>query len=110
MLALDRAGGYYFDTGDTVVFATGHTGFPDTVRVTFGEKWVKQMSTMWSLDEEGELKGCYRESGIPNMHFMVGNFSGARFYSKVVALQIKAQQLGLFGERYTLEKQRSCTK
>jgi hypothetical protein len=44
------------------------------------------------------------------MYFMVGNLSGARFYSKVVALQIKAQQLGLFGERYTLTKQRSCKK
>jgi hypothetical protein len=41
------------------------------------------------------------------MYFMVGNLSGARFYSKVTALQIKAQQLGIFGERYTIEKQKS---
>jgi len=37
------------------------------------------------------------------MSFLVGNPSGARFYSKVVALQIKVQWLGLFGERYTFE-------
>jgi hypothetical protein len=41
------------------------------------------------------------------MYFVVGNLSAARFTSKVTALQIKAQQLGLFGERYTIEKQRS---
>jgi hypothetical protein len=55
-------------------------------------------------------RGCYRESGIPNMYFMVGNLMAGRFYSKVTALQIKAQQLGIFGERYTLEKQRSSKK
>lgn len=90
-MALEKAGGYYFDTGasgkiasgdikvkngeierfdgpnvvfkdgtsaqpDTVVFATGYTGFPDTVRATLGTKWTKNMSTVWSLDEEGELK------------------------------------------------------
>jgi len=102
-VALDRAGGYYFDTGacakvasgdikikngeiaafrgatvvfkdgstakpDIVVFATGYTGFPDTVRMTLGEKWVKQMSTVWSLDEKDELK--YVHWGIiPHLHF-----------------------------------------
>ena len=93
-VALNRGGGFYFDTGacakvasgdikirngeiasfdndtvvfkdgsiakpDIVVFATGYTGFPDTVRMTLGEKWVDQMSTVWSLDDEGELR-CVR--------------------------------------------------
>ena len=40
---------------DIVVFATGYTSFLDTVRVTLDEKWIKQMSTAWSLDEEGKL-------------------------------------------------------
>lgn len=35
---------------------TGYTGFPDTVRATLGTKWTKNMSTVWSLDDEGELK------------------------------------------------------
>jgi hypothetical protein len=77
LMALDHAGGYYFDTGacakvtsceikvktgeiaafrgDTVVFkdgstakpgivvfATGYTGFSDTIRMILGEKWIKQ--------------------------------------------------------------------
>jgi hypothetical protein len=77
LVALDHAGGYYFDTGacakvtsgeikvkngeiaafrgDTVVFkdgstskpgivvlAVGYTGFPDTIRMTLGETWIKQ--------------------------------------------------------------------
>lgn len=39
------------------------------------------------------------------MFFLVGNLSAARMHSKTVALQIKAQQLSIFGERYTMEKQ-----
>lgn len=29
------------------------------------------MSTIWSLDVEGELKGAYRDSKIPNFYVMV---------------------------------------
>lgn len=54
---------------------------------------------------DSHYRGASRESGIPSMYFLVGNLSAARLNSKVVALQIKAQQLGLFGERYTMERQ-----
>jgi hypothetical protein len=44
-------------------------------------------------------RGVARESGIPNLFFLVGNLSAARMSSKLLALQIKAQILGKFGER-----------
>lgn len=44
-------------------------------------------------------RGVARESGIPNVYFAVGNLSAARMTSKVLALQIKAQQEGIFPER-----------
>lgn len=56
---------------------------------------------MWGLDGEGEIQGVARESGIPNLFFLVGNLSAARISSKVLALQIKAQQLDVFPERCT---------
>ncbi|ORY30774.1 hypothetical protein BCR39DRAFT_558455 [Naematelia encephala] len=143
MMALEKAGGYYFSTGgseminngqikvkqgeiasfdkdsvitfkdgstdkfDIVVFATGYTGFPDTVRETVGEQYAETFNPVWGLDEEGEIRGVCRESGIPNFFFLVGNLSACRLSSKVLALQILEQRLGIFGERYTYAVQKA---
>jgi len=84
---------------DVVIFATGYTGFPDTIRETIGGDWAEKFNPVWGLDEEGEIRGVARESGIPNFFFLVGNLSACRLSSKILALQIKAQQLGKFGDR-----------
>ncbi|KAK9459232.1 uncharacterized protein V1516DRAFT_686999 [Lipomyces oligophaga] len=140
MFALEKAGGYYFNTGcseriisgdikvkngeidyftetsvvfkdgsqlhpDVVVFATGYTGFPDTLAEILGKDYAKLLKPVWSLDDEGELKSVYRDCGIPNMYYMVGNLSAARFGSKILAFQIAAERNGLLGDRYTIEAQ-----
>lgn len=84
---------------DVVVFATGYTGFPDTIRATVGERYADTFNPVWGLDEEGEIRGVCRESGIPNAYFLVGNLSACRMSSKVLALTIAAERLGVFGER-----------
>jgi cation diffusion facilitator CzcD-associated flavoprotein CzcO len=92
---------------DSVVFCTGYTGFQDSVREILGEEYVKMMNPIWGLDEEVELKSVFRDCGIPNTYFMVGALNIARFNSRMIALQILAQRDGVFGERYTIEKQKS---
>ena len=87
---------------DVVVFATGYTGFPDMIRGTVGDKYAETFNPVWGLDEEGEIRGVCRESNIPNLYFIVGNLSACRISSKVLALQILAQQKGIFGERCEL--------
>jgi len=84
---------------DVVVFATGYTGFPDTVRATLGEEYVNTFNPVWGLDAEGEIRGVARESNIPNTFFAVGALAGSRMTSKSIALQIMAQRLGVWGER-----------
>lgn len=84
---------------DVVVFATGYTGFPDTVKATLGEKYAKTFAPVWGLDAEGEIRGVARESNIPNTFFAVGALAGSRITSKVIALQILGQRLGISGER-----------
>ncbi|KAM0747991.1 hypothetical protein T439DRAFT_328648 [Meredithblackwellia eburnea MCA 4105] len=141
MMALEKAGGYYFSTGgsemigrgeikvkngeiasfeggktvlfkdgsrqdfDVIVAATGYTGFDDVIASTIGPQFVAQRSAVWGLDAEGELQGVCRESGIPDFFFFVGNLSAARINSKVLALTIKQQILGIWGDRYTIAKQ-----
>ncbi|KAK9321837.1 hypothetical protein V1517DRAFT_325279 [Lipomyces orientalis] len=140
MLALKKAGGYYFDTGcssqivagnikvkqgeighftedsvvfkdgsiispEIVVFATGYTGFPDTVAQVLGTEYANIVKPIWGLDREGELQGVARDCGIPKVYFVVGGLAAARFSSKITALQIAADRAGLLGERYTIEAQ-----
>lgn len=84
---------------DVVVFATGYTGFPDTVRATLGDKYTNTFNPVWGLDAEGEIRGVARESNIPNMFFLVGALAGSRVMSKLLALQIAAQRAGKWRER-----------
>ncbi|KAK9462292.1 uncharacterized protein V1516DRAFT_674238 [Lipomyces oligophaga] len=92
---------------EVVVFATGVTGFKESCAETLGDKQTKNLKQVWGLDEESELNSCFRDCGVPGVYFMVGALPLGRFNSKVVAVQILAEQLGIFGERYTIEKQKA---
>jgi cation diffusion facilitator CzcD-associated flavoprotein CzcO len=94
---------------DVVVFATGYTGYDDQVRQTLGEEYAKSMSTIWDLDEEGELNGVFRDCGIPNCYYVVANLAWSRFNTRMTALQIVGERLGVMNDRYTLDRQRRGT-
>lgn len=143
-LAMQRAGGYYYNSGasdaiingdirmqpgeidhftedsvifkdgnvlnpDAVVFCTGFTGFKDSVSEILGEEYAVNLKPIWGLDEEAELRGVFRDCGVPNCYFMVGALNMARFNSRMIALQILAQRDGLLDKRYTIEAQKSGT-
>ncbi|KAJ7135908.1 hypothetical protein C8R44DRAFT_769283 [Mycena epipterygia] len=100
-------GGLKFENGselpaDVVVFATGVGDVRDNIRKVCGDKLADQCKPIWGLDEEGEVQGCWRDLGIPGLWYMMGNLAYCRFHSKHVALQIKAMEEGIFGERYSL--------
>ncbi|KAK7204568.1 hypothetical protein BZA70DRAFT_279492 [Myxozyma melibiosi] len=92
---------------DVVVFATGYTGFKDTIKDILRDKYANSFKQFWDLDREGELFGTCRDVGIPNLYYVVGPLSGARFNSKIVALQIIAERKGVLGNRYSIEAQES---
>ncbi|KAF7335716.1 FAD/NAD-P-binding domain-containing protein [Mycena venus] len=80
---------------DAVIFATSYESIRDTMRGLFGNAVIDQTSAVWGVDEEGELNGCYCPSGYPGFWYAAGDFGISRFYSKQLALEIKAIQLGL---------------
>ena len=79
---------------DLVIFATGYTGIPDAVRGVFGHEYGKLLQPMWGMDEEGEIRGVARDSGLPGVFLIMGNLAWSRMFSKVIALQIVLQRLG----------------
>ncbi|HEY6824477.1 MAG TPA: hypothetical protein VI195_08555, partial [Steroidobacteraceae bacterium] len=117
---LTRGGGYYFNVGcselivegkigfapisdlnkflekaDLVVLATGYKGQEHLVKKLFGEAVAARVGEIWGFGEDQELRNMFRRTAQPGLWFIAGSFAQARIYSKVLALQIKADELGL---------------
>jgi putative flavoprotein involved in K+ transport len=83
---------------DAVVFATGYLGQQELVRRLFGDAIADRVGPIWGYDDEGELRNMWRRTGQPGLWFLAGSFAQCRIYSKYLALQIKACDVGLIPE------------
>lgn len=77
-----------------MVFATGWDNARELARPILGDEFTDQLSPIWGLDEFGEINGTFRESGHPHLWFIVGSTGLVRGYSKYLALQILAREVG----------------
>ncbi|KAK0744863.1 hypothetical protein B0T21DRAFT_407937 [Apiosordaria backusii] len=59
------------------------------------EKAGFRLKEVWGIDEEGELRSIWRRSGHPGYWLAGGNFALCRYYSRMLALQIKAIEEGI---------------
>ncbi|GJJ11778.1 hypothetical protein Clacol_006016 [Clathrus columnatus] len=84
-----------FLQADAVVFATGYHPVQHTLNPIFGEELSERISPAWGLDEEGETIRNFRPCGHPGLWWATGGFNSVRYYSKPLAIQIKARLLGL---------------
>lgn len=84
---------------DAVVFATGFTGYNDSVASLLGAEHAGNLTPVGGFDDDGEIAGIARDCGIPNVYFSIGALMNARWFGKIIALQIIAQREGLLGER-----------
>jgi len=53
------------------------------------------ISSRWGFDEEGELRTMWRRTGHPGFWFFGGNLALCRYFSRMLALQIKAMEEGI---------------
>jgi hypothetical protein len=123
---LTRGGGYYFNVGcselivegkiglaqyaefekllpntDLVVLATGYKGQEHLVRRLFGEEVAARVGPVWGFGEGQELRNMFTRTPQPGLWFIAGSFAQCRIYSKYLALQIHASELGLIAEEKT---------
>ena len=80
---------------DLIVLATGYLGQKEAVRPILGDAITERIGPVWGFDEEGELAGMWRPTGQPGLWFLAGGLAQCRIFSKVLALQIKARELGI---------------
>lgn len=80
---------------DEIVFATGYQNMRTEAGNVFGDAVADRLRSVWGFDEEGEFRSIWRPSGHPGFWYMGGNLALGRYYSKLLALQIKAVEEGL---------------
>lgn len=78
---------------DVFLFATGYGDPRNPMREILGPELGKKISPVWGIDEEGEIRGVWKDLGVENCWVMMGNFAWCRFYSKHLALRASSPHL-----------------
>jgi putative flavoprotein involved in K+ transport len=119
---LTRGGGYYFNVGcsdlivqgkvgfsqyeqleallpgtDLVVLATGYKGLEALLENLFGKSMAERVGPVWGFGADQELRNMFVRTAQPGLWFIAGSFAQCRIYSRYLALQIQASELGLLG-------------
>lgn len=80
---------------DMIILATGYSNMRERARDIFGDRFADGLGLVWDLDEQGEIRTLWRDSGHPAFWFMGGPLAMTRPYSKLLALQITASIAGI---------------
>ncbi|KAL4863335.1 hypothetical protein BDV12DRAFT_206618 [Aspergillus spectabilis] len=80
---------------DEIILATGYQNMRTLSRRIFGDETADAAGDVWGFDENNEMRSIWRPSGHPGLWFMGGNLAISRYYSRILALQIKATEVGL---------------
>jgi putative flavoprotein involved in K+ transport len=79
---------------DLIVLATGYYPQVELVRRALGESMVERIGPVWGIDTDGELGNMFKRTAQEGLWFIAGGLAQCRIYSKYLALQIKAMELG----------------
>ncbi|KAJ2974456.1 hypothetical protein NUW58_g8652 [Xylaria curta] len=80
---------------DEIICATGYQNMKTVTESVFGIDVASRVGDVWGFDEEGEPRVMWRQSGHPGLWLHGGNLAMCRYFSRIVALQIKARLEGL---------------
>jgi hypothetical protein len=80
---------------DLIVLATGYKGQEYLVRKLFGGDVAARVGPIWGFGDEQELRNMFTRTAQPGLWFIAGSLAQCRIYSKYLALQIKAREVGL---------------
>ena len=77
------------------MLATAYKGQEHLVGKLFGDDVADRVGPIWGFGDGQELRNMFTRTAQPGLWFIAGSFAQCRIYSKYLALQIKAYELGL---------------
>jgi putative flavoprotein involved in K+ transport len=80
---------------DLIILATGYKGQEHLVGKLFGNDVATRVGPIWGFGDGDELRNMFTRTPQPGLWFIAGSFAQCRIYSKYLALQIKATEIGL---------------
>jgi len=80
---------------DLVVLATGYKGQEHLIAKLFGEAIATRVGPIWGFGDGMELRNMFTRTRQPGLWFIAGSLAQCRIYSRPLALQIKACEVGL---------------
>lgn len=80
---------------DLIVLATGYKDQEELVTKLFGAEVTRRVGPIWGFGDGQELRNTFVATPQPGLWFIAGSLAQCRIYSKYLALQIKASELGL---------------
>ncbi len=88
---------------DLIVLATGYKGQEYLVRRLFGDEVAGRVGPIWGFGDEQELRNMFTRTAQPGLWFIAGSLAQCRIYSRYLALQIKACEIGLIPSSHGAE-------
>ena len=82
---------------DLIVLATGYFPQVELIRRALGAAMAERIGPVWGFGADGELNNMYKRTPQEGLWFIGGGLAPCRIYSKYLALQIKAMELGKLG-------------
>ena len=80
---------------ELLVTATGFKNQQDVVREYLGDEIADRIGPVWGFGDGRELRNMWTRTPQPGLWFTAGSFTQCRVFSKYLALQILATELGL---------------
>lgn len=80
---------------DLVVLSTGYSSFTDVIEEYLGPEAGERVGEVWGLDDDGELRNMWTATGQRALYIAGGPLSICRFYSRSLALRLKAELEGI---------------
>jgi putative flavoprotein involved in K+ transport len=91
-------------TAEVIIACTGYQSMNETVAALASRKAADATGPCWGLGSgitgdpgpwQGEPRNMWKPTAVPNLWYHGGNLALSRFYSRFVALQLKARMEGI---------------